>query len=274
MSSLWFPCIGPSVFPFYCFLQSALHFSFMLCSLSCLALLSKTPFSRLLYSLSSPLFRTSLRSSAIFTASPDKHLVTSFLLAPFCLLSPSLYHGYRSIILPVLCLLVEVRWTCSSPLQQTPIRCSPRHISVSVWLIWFALTWSWHLLSAGCGPSQSAPGSVVTLLTLLPISFCMWCNRSDFLWFGPAISMCTASVHVTWRKCSWSWSHFDYRIQRVGLPTHSVPPVRIFQLCRLSRPFQLWYSSRLSHTAHLLSVSRPLHAVPSHKTLQFLLLPL
>ena len=41
------------------------HFSFMLCSLSCLALLWKTAFS-ILYSLSSPLLRTSLRSPAIF----------------------------------------------------------------------------------------------------------------------------------------------------------------------------------------------------------------
>ena len=37
---------------------------------------------------------------------------------------------------------------------------------------------------------------------------------------------------------------------------------------------QLWHSSRLSHTAHLLSVSRTLHAVPSHRTLPFVLLPL
>ena len=53
---------------------------------SCLALLWKAAFS-LLYYLSSPLLRTSLRSSAIFTASSDSHFVTFFLLAFGTLLS-------------------------------------------------------------------------------------------------------------------------------------------------------------------------------------------
>ena len=133
-------------------------------------------------SLSSPLLRTSLRSSAIFTASSDSHFMTFFLLA-YGTLSSAVYFtvsGYRSIVLPVLCLPVEVRWTCSSPLQQTPIRCSPRHISVSVWHVWFALACSWHLLSAGCGPSHSQLLVVLSLfLHFFSISFCIWCNRSD-----------------------------------------------------------------------------------------------
>ena len=57
-----------------------LHFSFQLCSLSCLALLWKTAFS-ILYSLSYPLLRTSLRSSAIFTVrqlATSWHFVTFF----------------------------------------------------------------------------------------------------------------------------------------------------------------------------------------------------
>ena len=53
-------------------------------TLSCL--LWKAAFS-LLYSLSSPLLRTSLLSSAIFTASSDSHFVTFFLLAFGTLLS-------------------------------------------------------------------------------------------------------------------------------------------------------------------------------------------
>ena len=231
LSSLWFLCIGPSFFLFYCFLQSAcisplcfvpypvlpssgrLHSVFcILCHLLYFALLSV----RLRFSL--------LRQIT------TSWLSSFWLLAPFCPLSPSLCHGYRSIVLSVLCLPVEVRWTCSSPLQQTPTRCSPRHISVFVWLVWFALTWSWHLLSASCGPSHSQLLVVLSLfLHYFSISFCIWCNRSDFWWFGLAISMYTASVHVTCRKCSWSESHFDCRILRVGLPVHFVPPVRIFR---------------------------------------------
>ena len=79
-----------------------------LCFVHCIALLWKTA-SSLLYSLSSPLVRTSLRSSEIFTAWSDNHFVTFFLLAHFCPLSPSLCHRYRYIVLPVLCLPVEVR---------------------------------------------------------------------------------------------------------------------------------------------------------------------
>ena len=111
--------------------------------------------------------------------SPLRQIATSWLssfwlLVPFWPLSPSPCHGYRSIVLPVLCLPVEVRWTCSSPLQQTPTRCSLRHISVSVWLVWFALAWSWHLLSASCGPSL---GQLLVVLSLVlyyfSISFCI-----------------------------------------------------------------------------------------------------
>ena len=69
------------------------------------------------------------------------------------------------------------------------------------------------------------------------------------------------------KKVFMIWKSFRLHNSTSWSPRSFRSPVRIFQLCRLSRPVPLWHSSRLSHTARLLSVSRPLHAVSSHRTL-------